>query len=204
VPLRLTMSLWQPELNSSSIHLAVEGSCGGSSLGIQLSRQVISNGGRVLWAAPELPDSTRFSQIFHDMPLTSSSKFHAMNLVGAFEQSVDALLNAANMLPGVELVVLDDYCPDNGRIPKDIISRLNQFISDSKWTTLLISKGGISMEKKDSNMENVSITARGKNDLNTDQVWLLTRPESDSQRVLWIDDKPVKLRLIEEGFVNPD
>ena len=127
-----------------------------------------------------------------------------MNLVGAFEQSGDALLNSANMLPGVELVVLDDYCPDNGRIPKDIISRLNQFISDSKWTTLLISKGGISMEKKDSNMENVSITARGKNDLNTDQVWLLTRPESDSQRVLWIDDKPVKLRLIEEGFVNPD
>ena len=108
------------------------------------------------------------------------------------------------MLPGVELVVLDDYCPDNGRIPKDIILRLNQFISDSKWTTLLISKGGISMEKKDSNMENVSITARGKNDLNTDQVWLLTRPESDSQRVLWMDDKPVKLRLIEEGFVNPD
>ena len=48
MPLRLTMSLWQPDLKSISIHLAVEGSCGGSSLGIQLSRQVISNGGRVL------------------------------------------------------------------------------------------------------------------------------------------------------------
>ena len=204
MPLRLTMSLWQPDLKSISIHLAVEGSCGGSSLGIQLSRQVISNGGRVLWAAPELPDGTRFSQIFHNMPLTSSSKFHAMNLVGAFEQSVDALLNAANMLPGVELVVLDDYCPDNGRIPKNIISRLNQFISDSDWTTLLISKGGISMEKKESSIESISIIARGKNDLNTDQVWLLTRPESDSQRVLWMDYEPVKLRLIEDGFVAQD
>ncbi len=48
------------------------------------------------------------------------------------------------------------------------------------------------------------LTKIGENNLNTDQVWLLTRPESDSQRVLWMDDKPVKLRLIEEGFVNPD
>lgn len=195
------MSLWQPDLKSKSIHLAVEGSCGGSSLGIQLSRQVISDGGRVLWAAPELPDGTRFSQIFNDMPLTSSSKFHAMNLVGAFDKSVDALLNAAKMLPGVGLVVLDDYCPDNGRIAKNIISKLNQFISDSEWTTLLISKGGTSMEKNDSGIEHSSITARGKNELNTDQVWLLTRPESDSKRVLWIDKTPIKLQLIQEGFV---
>ena len=46
------MEIWQPDLDESSIHLAVEGSCGGTTLGLQLARQVIDDGGRVLWAAP--------------------------------------------------------------------------------------------------------------------------------------------------------
>ena len=67
------MGLWRANLDGSSIHLAVEGSCGGSSLGIQLARQAIEDGGRVLWASPELPDGTRFSQIFEGLNLTASS-----------------------------------------------------------------------------------------------------------------------------------
>ena len=73
------MKLWQSPLDGESIHLAVEGSCGGTTLGLQLARQTIEDGGRVLWAAPELPDGVRFSQIFADLSLTSSSRFHAMN-----------------------------------------------------------------------------------------------------------------------------
>ena len=50
------MELWQSPLDGESIHLAVEGSCGGTTLGLQLARQTIEDGGTVLWAAPELPD----------------------------------------------------------------------------------------------------------------------------------------------------
>ena len=57
------MTLWSPELNGRSIHLAVEGSCGGTTIGLQLARQVIENGGRVVWVAPELPDGLRFTNI---------------------------------------------------------------------------------------------------------------------------------------------
>ena len=32
------MTLWSPELNGRSIHLAVEGSCGGTTIGLQLAR----------------------------------------------------------------------------------------------------------------------------------------------------------------------
>ena len=52
-----------------------------------MARQAILAGGRVLWAAPELPDGARFSQIFAGMELTASSRFHAMNLVGNMDQS---------------------------------------------------------------------------------------------------------------------
>jgi hypothetical protein len=189
------MSLWEAPLDESSIHLAVEGSCGGTSLGIQLARQAISCGGRVLWASPELPDGTRFSQIFAGMDLTASSRFHAMNLVGNFDQALESLLHTANVLPGVNLVVLDDYCPDSGSIPSDIIAGVNKLISDSKWTTLLISKGGVSMDGN-------PLTARGQKKINSDKVWLLTRPDSDSKRILWVDGESISLRLAEEGFIS--
>ena len=50
-------------------------------------------------------------------------------------------------------------------------------------------------------MDSSPLVARGKNKLNADKVWLLTRPESDSKRILWMDENELKLRLKEEGFV---
>lgn len=189
------MELWKPSLDGSAIHLAVEGSCGGTSLGVQLARQAIEDGGRVLWAAPEFPDGIRFSQIFEGMELTASSRFHAMNLGGNFDKSLESLKNSAKMLPGVTLVVLDDYCSDSGQLPNDIANAVNKFIENSDWTTLLISKGGESMDPS-------PLIARGKNKLKANVIWLLTRPNSDSKRVLWVDDEPIDLRLAEEGYLH--
>ena len=104
-------------------------------------------------------------------------------------------MHTANVLPGVNLVVLDDYCPDSGSIPSDIIAGVNKLISDSKWTTLLISKGGVSMDGN-------PLTARGQKKINSDKVWLLTRPDSDSKRILWVDGESISLRLAEEGFIS--
>ena len=190
------MEPWESKLDGSSIHLAVEGSCGGTTLGMQIARQAISQGGRVLWAAPELPDSVRFSQIFSEVSLTESSRFHAMNLIGNVHQAVDSLLKTAKALPNVSLVVLDDYCPDTGKIPSDIISAVNKLIDVTSWTTLLISKGGVSMDKES------TLVARSKTKLKTDKVWLLTRPHSDSRRTLFAGSEEIELRLVEEGFVH--
>jgi hypothetical protein len=187
------MTLWSPELKGQSIHLAVEGSCGGTTIGLQLARQVIENGGRVVWVAPEFPDGLRFSQIFDEVPLVSSSRFHAMNLVGALDIAFRELKKAASALPGVKLVVLDDYSPDSGRMPKDVIEGVNTLIADVTWATLMISKGGESMD-------DTPLRARGAKDLQADTIWLLTRPGSDSKRVIHLGEEAFNLRLTEAGF----
>ena len=83
---------------------------------------------------------------FSDISPTESSRFHAMNLVGNVDQSLDSLEKTATALPNVVLVVLDDYCPESGHIPSDVVGAVNKLIAKTTWTTLLISKGGVSME----------------------------------------------------------
>ena len=51
-----------------------------------------------------MPDATRFSQIFSDISLTESSRFHAMNLVGNVDQALDSLRKTASALPNVSLL----------------------------------------------------------------------------------------------------
>ncbi len=190
------MKLWQTELDQSSVHLAVEGSCGGTTLGLQIAKQAISDGGRVLWASPEMPEAGRFSQIFSNISLSESSRFHAMNLVGNVDQALASLKKTATALPNVTLVVLDDYCPESGQIPSDVVDAVNKLITETSWTTLLISKGGVSMDSES------PITARGRNKISADKVWLLTRPNSDSKRVLFTSESQTTLRLVEEGFIH--
>ena len=46
------------------------------------------------------------------------------------------------------------------------------------------------------------ITARSRNKISADEVWLLTRPDSDSKRVLFNSESQTSLRLIEEGYIH--
>ena len=49
------------DISGEKIHLAVEGSIGGTTLGLHMATDVIERGGRVLWASPFMPDSVRFA-----------------------------------------------------------------------------------------------------------------------------------------------
>ena len=110
-------------------------------------------------------------------------------------KAFESLANSARLLPNVQLVVVDDYAPKSGPFPKDVISAVNDLIKDTEWTTLLISKGGVSMSGE-------PLVARANKKLQTDNVWLLTRPSSDSKRRLWINDEYIDLQLDESGFHN--
>tara|TARA_B100000035_G_scaffold277112_1_gene255195 strand:+ start:2641 stop:3279 length:639 start_codon:yes stop_codon:yes gene_type:complete len=135
---------WSMDLTGKRIHLSVEGGCGGTTFGLHCAVNEIQSGGRVLWASPEMPNATRFSQLFTSLNIVESSRFHAMNLIGAMDRCVDAIVEAEHSLPRVGLVVLDDWCNPTGRIEKESLAAVIDLAKRIKpeTTLLLISKSG--------------------------------------------------------------
>ena len=188
-------------LSGDRIHLAVEGSIGGTSLGLHLAADVINAGQRVLWASIEMPDPARFSQLFQHLSLVESSRFHAMNFGGRFDRAIDALLEAATSLPSVGLVVLDDWCPGSGRIPADRLEHIERVASDcpEHITVLLISKG--SVDASGSNDDPIVARAADVMAKKGFSVWRLWRGRNGAQRTLDRNGELVAFTIEDSGFV---
>ena len=188
-------------LTGERIHLAIEGSTGGTSLGLHVAADVIEAGQRVLWASVDMPDPARFSQLFQHLSLVESSRFHAMNFGGRFDRAVDAVLEAANSLPSVGLVVMDDWCPASGRIPSDRLDHIQRIADEcpAHVSVVLISKGSVDA----SGSTNDPIVARGAEAMAKKgfTVWRLWRGKHGAQRILDRSGTHVELTIEDSGFV---
>lgn len=183
------------------IHLAVEGSCGGTSFGLHMAADVIGSGQRVLWASKALPNAERFAQLFAHLSLTESSRFHAMNFGGRFDRAVDAMIEAANALPSVGLIVLDDWCDNTGRIPNTQVEQVKRLGAsvDNGVTLLLISKGSVDA----SGNSHDAIHPRALDAMNKAgfEAWTLTRPSDGAKRRLTVGDDVLNMVIEDSGFI---
>jgi len=183
-----------------AIHLAIEGSVGGTSLALHLAANAIEEDGRVIWASKEMPNAGRFSQLFSHLSLVQSSRFHAMNLSGKMELAVPLIVQAMNSLPSVSMIILDDWCDSSGRIGKDELTQVAKLLEQKKEgvTLLLVSKGGIDVTGNSSD----SIVARSANVMQKSgfTIATLTREKDGPFRTLKIGDNISKIKLEQSGF----
>ncbi len=186
---------------NARVHLAVEGSTGGTTLGLHMAADAIGHGGRVLWASPEMPDGVRFGQLFEHLSLADSSKFHAMNLVGSLSQAVEVLVETSTALPSVRLIVLDDWCAQSGRIPSDRIKDAEHLAErlSSDIGLVLISKAGIN-----AGGEGSSLNIRGEDKMKSAgfQIWTLERPTDGPRRNITMNGDVNPCRIDDQGFVD--
>ena len=184
------------------IHLSVEGSCGGSSFGLTLAKNTLLDGGRVLWVSPEFPNEQRFSQIFTEVDITSSSKFHAVNLVGKLDQTVSSLIRLSSSLPNVQLIVLDDWCEKQGKIPSDSIKSMAKLAcgipDDVKL--LLITKLGTNVTGEG------EFSVRGENQMKESnfEILCLNKSKNSSYRILSKEEQKINLVIEDSGFKLKD
>ena len=196
------MGRWKFQPENNLIHLAVEGSVGGTTLGLHLAANTIEEGGRVLWVGEEMPDNQRFSQLFKHLSLIDASRFHAMSFSSSFDKAIDAIIRALNSLPSVKLIVLDDWCSNSGKIPVNLIkelARLSKNVS-SDIQLLLISKSTIDASGKKVG----SVFARAEKAMSEHgfSIYLLTRPKDGPNRMISCNDNEFNLKLTETGFID--
>ena len=196
------MGRWKFQPENNLIHLAVEGSVGGTTLGLHVAANTIEEGGRVLWVGEEMPDNQRFSQLFKHLSLIDASRFHAMSFSSSFDKAVDAIIRALNSLPSVKLIVLDDWCSNSGKVPVNLIkelARLSKNVSPD-IQLLLISKSTIDASGKKAG----SAFARAEKAMSEHgfSIYLLTRPKDGPNRMISWDDNEFNLKLTETGFID--
>ena len=190
---------WSMDLTGKRIHLSVQGGCGGTTFGLHCAVDQIQSGGRVLWASPEMPNATRFSQLFFSLNIVESSRFHALNLIGAMDRCVDAIVEAEQSLPRVGLVVLDDWCSPTGRIEKEHITAVLDLAQriGTETTLLLISKSGTDVSGSDE-----AFRARSESVFKNEtfEIWGL---HSGQRNIIHLDTDGERndVRLEESGFI---
>jgi hypothetical protein len=184
-----------------AIHLAIDGSVGGTSLALHLAANAIEEDGRVIWASKEMPNAGRFSQLFSHLSLIQSSRFHAMNLSGKMELAVPLIVQAMNSLPSVSMIILDDWCNSSGRISKDELTQVAKLLKQKKdeVTLLLVSKGGIDVTGNSGD----SIVVKSANVMQKSgfTIATLTREKDGPLRTLKIGDNISKIKLEQSGFI---
>ena len=190
---------WNASDSSNRIHLAIEGSCGGTTIALQMAANEIIKGSRVLWVGLEMPNSTRFQQLFAHISPVASSKFHAMMMSGTLDKAVDALISAANNLPSVSLIILDDWCENSGKISQKHLSEIKRCSENvsKQIKIILISKGTVDASGKRTG----AIFARSENYFleNGFEIWTLSKSKDGNYRNLVIDEVVNKLKIVDEG-----
>tara|TARA_B100000575_G_C23100670_1_gene635015 strand:- start:8 stop:601 length:594 start_codon:yes stop_codon:yes gene_type:complete len=193
---------WITDSLPNRMHMAVEGSSGGTSLGLHMAADVISTGGRVLWVGLEMPNPSRFPQLFSHLSPVAASKFHALLIGGALEKAVETVTSATSTLPSVKLVVFDDWCESSGHIPKselELIRHLSNVI-DKSIRLLLISKGTVDASGK----RKGRIFARAESFFSEAGFDILTLAKDDTgyYRHLLIGESLTNLKIEDSGFVT--
>lgn len=195
---------WRHESDSKRVHLAVQGSVGGTSLGLHIAADVIERNGRVIWVGEQMPDNQRFAQLFSHLSPVASSRFHAMLISGSLEKATKALIDAAVNLPSVELIVIDDWCEKRGKIPKSLISLMLKISKEipQDIMLLLISKGN----QDASGNNGGEVTARSEADFlqHGFAVWKLSRETDGPFRNVNLAGQVSKIKATDNGFVIAD
>ena len=171
-------------------------------MALQYARETILAGGRVIWAAEIMPDAGRFGQLFADVNAVHSSRFHAMELGTDMERVIEAVVEASEFLPGVELVVIDDWAEEQGGTPESSISAINSILNIAKIDAgnikvILISKS----YESPTAINSIRVRAHQRLEAMGCDTWLLSRPDGgEGKRCLKTPASEFKLRLEESGY----
>jgi len=180
------------------VHLSSTPKTGRTTFCLQQAREHIASGSRVIWGSEEMPDNVRFSQIFSELDISEASRFHSMNTGGEFGRALKEISRASELLPGVSLVVIDDWTPVQGRAKKERITAVKRMEEEIGEDCILILTSSAYPDLS----RDEELKARGCKQLESIGfiTWFIKREHEDSRRTLFSSDTQYQLLLEESGF----
>jgi len=132
--------------------------------------------------------------------LTESSRFHAMSFGVKFERTMNEILLACHSLPGLSLIVLDDWCSKQGHIEKDRIEQISNLAKKMPlgMGLLCISKGGIQM--MDARNDEFDVRAKNKMIEIGFSTAVLKKSPDGHKRIFEHEGNVIHLDIKDEGY----
>jgi len=180
-------------------HLAVAEGCGGTSLALQYARDILNEGGRVIWVCQKSPDSGRFRQILSGVDVVSLAKFHLME---CGETVAGGVLTAGKLAERLtpQLFVVDDWTPRTGqpdRLAISAIDTISTILSPSHCKLLITS----ALYSDASGEEEWKTRGEKLLEKISPSNWRLTIAQGGLQkRILLVEDETIKLQINDKGF----
>lgn len=184
------------DLDSGPIHLSVEAGIGGTTLALSLAAKLLQEKSRIVWFGRTIPNGERMSQIFSDLDNSKLEKFYAI------EFGENLLIKTKEMKPLLshltkdDLVVIDDWCPSQGRVPSSDFEAMKMIIDSTNSTRVLF----ISKAYENPSNEGMNWQSRGGELTNLRQVWLLMKDDLQDTRIIIDGTKEIELKLDNNGF----
>lgn len=182
------------------LHLSSPPKAGRTTFALQQAREEIRSGKRVIWGSEEMPDGIRFSQIFNELDISSASRFHALNTGGEYQRAIEEISRTARILPGVTLVVIDDWTPVKGRVKSDSLKAIEKLSLEVPEDCNLILTSASHSDA--SGEEDLVVKGRKEIEKMNFDTWVIRRESEDSRRILNTTNSIHKLVLGEEGFIE--
>ena len=199
-------------LSKGTTHLAVVSGSGGSTLGLQIARELILQDKHVFWVGSRMPDPKRFSQIFKGVPFSSSSKLHISEGSEKLEFAINSTINVVSLLNNVGAVIVDDWVPRTGKADKstiNVVKRLSSTCKEKDISLLLISSAyekvegsGKMIDPADDEDWPYRIRAQKQSEDFVDNIWWLTLANNLNLRNLWDGNSKIELKLDNSGFIS--
>jgi hypothetical protein len=183
-----------------AIHLVVEAGCGGTTFALQATRNHLNENGHVAWVCPEMPDRVRFSQLFAEVNPVAVSRLHLAASGDNIEKGIASARDLLNLLGNLTLVVIDDWCPVEGRPSSEVIEAMCGIIGHAREKEVAIIAVSAAYEDASGESEWKARGGSALEDAGARTWFLLSGYGGMSRRELRKEGGVVGLQLGDDGF----
>ena len=181
------------------MHISASPGAGKTTLCLGVASDTVMNGGRVILACRKMPDPDRFREILRDIDEQGLMSISILNFSTDFAGNLDFILTRAEDFGREDVVIVDDWCANNGRARKDDVNAAKKLSLIARETNLIITS---SSYEDASGFSDSGWLTRGGTQIESSYATflLLKHPKKDGVRIISGEDTLILAKMTSKGL----